>query len=61
MSFLASAHATLSPVNHLNRSAERLIPLDGPVSDPVSNVSKSVPPVESQIFMQVLLASVLLP
>lgn len=37
---LASAHATWPPVNPLSRSAERLMPLGDPVSDPVSVASK---------------------
>lgn len=49
MSFLASAHATLSAVNLLSRSAERLMPLGDPVSDPVSIASKSVMHIESQV------------
>jgi hypothetical protein len=37
VSFLASAHATLSPPNLLSHSAEMLMPLGDPVSDPVQS------------------------
>ena len=50
MSFLASARATLSPLNLLSRSAERLMLLGDPVSDPVSISSESVMLMESRVI-----------